>query len=260
MALATQDLPFGEPGLAAAARDLDHRGTSVKIVLDALLALLLLLGSMPLVLLSLVLVRLTSRGPVIYAQRRLGRGGRVFTIYKIRTMYQNSEPHGARWSLPGDPRVTPIGRLLRWSHIDELPQLFNVLRGDMSLIGPRPERPEIVPELQRAYPDYSRRMLVRPGLTGLAQVLQPPDVHLGMVGSKLFYDLHYIDQWSLRLDLRILLATVLHLVNAPPEFIAWFFGFPLWEEGPEQEASVPVEERALLPHMPPPYSEGCSAG
>ena len=105
--------------------------------------------------------------------------GKVFTIYKIRTMYQDSERHcGPRWCVPGDPRVTPVGRFLRRCHVDELPQLINVLKGEMSLVGPRPERPEFLAQLERALPNYRQRLTVRPGLTGLAQVQQPPDTDL----------------------------------------------------------------------------------
>jgi len=124
----------------------------IRIFIEFVLALLILVVSMPVILIALVLVRATSSGPVIYAQKRLGRGGRVFTIYKIRTMYLDSEPNGPRWSLPGDPRITPVGRLLRWSHVDELPQLINILQGKMSLVGPRPERPEIVAQLEAGLP------------------------------------------------------------------------------------------------------------
>ncbi len=169
---------------------------------------------MPIIVIALVLVRLTSRGSAIYPQRRLGRNGGVFTLYKIRTMYRDSEPDGARWCVPGDPRVTPVGRLLRWRHIDELPQLVNVLQGKMSLVGPRPERPEIVAGAGESPARVSAAAELRPGLTGLAQVLQPPDTDLNMVRTKLAFDLHYIDHWSLWLDLRILLATVPHLLSA----------------------------------------------
>ena len=168
---------------------------------------------------AMLLVRLSSRGPAIYTQRRLGLGGKVFTIYKIRTMYQDSERHsGATWSLPGDPRVTPVGRVLRFTHLDELPQLINVLLGEMSLVGPRPERPEFLPKLERALPDYRRRLAVRPGVTGLAQVQQPPDSDLGSVRRKLNYDLYYADHITLWLDVRIVLATGLKCVGVP---FAW---------------------------------------
>src|SRR4051812_32157918 len=128
-------------------------------MLDFPLATLMLLVSAPLILISILLVRMTSRGPAIYAQHRLGQGGRTITVYKIRTMYQDSEQKtGPIWSLPGDPRVTPIGRFLRWAHVDELPQLVNILRGEMSLVGPRPERPELVGPIERALPTYRRRL------------------------------------------------------------------------------------------------------
>jgi lipopolysaccharide/colanic/teichoic acid biosynthesis glycosyltransferase len=153
----------------------------------------------------------------------------VITIYKIRTMYQDCERQsGAVWSVVGDPRITPLGRFLRASHIDELPQFVNVLRGDMSLIGPRPERQEIVAQLQRVLPDYRQRLTVRPGLTGLAQVLQGPDADLASVERKLKYDLYYLNRPSPGLDLRILLATVLHVLDIPPSEIARIFGFPYW--------------------------------
>ena len=205
---------------------IDLRTDQVRLIVDTLFATFILLAVTPIILLAMFLVRITSRGPVIYTQTRLGRNGRRFMIYKIRTMYRNSEPNGPRWCVPGDRRITPVGWLLRLTHLDELPQLVNVLQGDMSLIGPRPERPEIVEKLERALPEYPRRHVVRPGLTGLAQVLQAPDTDLGMVRRKLALDLHYVDYRSFWLDLRILLATVLHVLNVPSARIARIFGFP----------------------------------
>src|SRR5205814_291249 len=115
------------------------------------------------------LVRITSRGPAFYTQTRLGLRGRTFTIYKLRSMYEYCENHsGPLWSSKDDPRVTPLGRFIRRTHIDELPQLWNILRGDMSLIGPRPERPEFLPKLETIVPRYRERLRVRPGVTGLA--------------------------------------------------------------------------------------------
>src|SRR5205823_10851019 len=157
-----------------------------------------------------------SRGPVFYSQTRLGRGGRPFRIYKIRTMVHNCERQsGARWCTSGDPRITPVGRFLRATHLDELPQLWNVLRGDMSLIGPRPERPEIIAALERAIPRYHDRLLVRPGLSGLAQVQLPADTDLHSVRRKLAYDLYYVEQLGAWLDLRLALATALYLLRVP---------------------------------------------
>ena len=136
----------------------------VKVLLDFALALTLMALTAPLIGLAMILVKLTSRGPAIYSQTRLGKHGFPFTIYKIRTMTNNCETlTGAQWSRPGDSRVTGLGRWLRKTHIDELPQLWNVLRGDMSLIGPRPERPEFLPQLEQAIQHYRQRLTARPG-------------------------------------------------------------------------------------------------
>jgi len=184
----------------------------VKSVADFVLAAGLLVVSLPLMLGCVLLVRLTSRGPAIYTQTRVGRGGRVFTLYKIRTMYHNCERQtGPRWSPPNDPRITPLGRLFRKLHLDELPQLWNVLKGDMSLIGPRPERPEIVARLRESVPGYDRRHSVKPGITGYAQIHLPPDTCLRSVKNKLVFDLFYIRHRSPWLELYILLATGMKL-------------------------------------------------
>ncbi len=148
---------------------------SFKRVVDAVAALVLLVLTSPLLLLAMALVKLTSRGPSVYSQTRLGLHGQPFTIYKVRTMVHECESlTGVRWSTPGDARVTAIGHWLRLSHVDELPQLCNVLRGDMSLVGPRPERPEFVPHLEQAIARYRERLLMRPGVTGLCRCSCPP--------------------------------------------------------------------------------------
>ena len=186
----------------------------IRRVLDFTLALALTLLAIPVVMLAALAVRLTSRGPAFYTQVRTGKNGRTFTIYKIRSMLHNCESlTGPRWTIPGDPRVTPIGWLLRRTHIDELPQLLNVLIGQMSLIGPRPERPEFVRELEQTIPGYEDRHTVLPGITGLAQVQLAPDSDIESVRRKLLYDLHYVANMSLWLDLRILLATGLHMLG-----------------------------------------------
>ena len=206
----------GLPLLNVYDRPLTRRMRLLKAAEDYLLASLALLLTGPLMLLVALAVRLTSRGPAFYTQVRVGRGGRLFTIYKIRTMVHNCESlTGPRWSLPGDPRVTPVGWFLRLSHLDELPQLWNVLRGEMSLVGPRPERPEFVPELECAIPRYRERLRVRPGVTGLAQVQQSADTGLESVRSKLAYDLYYIESVTPWLDLRILLSTAFKMVGVP---------------------------------------------
>jgi lipopolysaccharide/colanic/teichoic acid biosynthesis glycosyltransferase len=187
-----------------------------KVALDAIGALALLILLAPWIALLMALTRLTSRGPAIYRQERVGLHGRQFTIYKIRTMVRDAERGtGPKWSTPDDPRVTPLGRFLRRTHLDELPQLWNIVRGEMSLVGPRPERPELVAPFELAIPRYSDRLLVRPGLTGLAQVQLPPDTDLVSVRRKLACDLYYIQRVSLWLDLRILLSTASHVVGIP---------------------------------------------
>ncbi len=187
-----------------------------KTVLDFVISLILAVLTLPLFLLIALAVKLTSRGPVLYSQVRLGRNGRPFEMFKIRTMHHDCErTSGVCWSLPGDPRVTPLGRLLRATHLDELPQLWNILRGEMSLVGPRPERPEFVPALERAIPSYHARLLVRPGLTGLAQVQLPPDTDIAAVRRKVDCDLHYIRHFSCWLDVRILACTALHVSGLP---------------------------------------------
>jgi lipopolysaccharide/colanic/teichoic acid biosynthesis glycosyltransferase len=198
-----------------------------KTALDFILALLLLALSAPVLLVIGLLIKLTSRGPVLYKQTRLGKHGRPFTIYKIRTMAHDCERlTGPRWSAPGDPRVTLVGRFLRKAHLDELPQLWNVLRGDMSLVGPRPERPEFLPALERALPRYRERLAVRPGLTGLAQVQLPPDTDVNGVRRKLAYDIHYIQRLGLWLDLRILLCTLCLFLHIPTHLPVWLLRLP----------------------------------
>jgi lipopolysaccharide/colanic/teichoic acid biosynthesis glycosyltransferase len=185
-----------------------------KPAMDCCLAVLMLIVSLPIVVLAAIAVKLTSRGPIIYSQTRLGRNGRPYAIYKIRTMYDKCEwKSGICWSTKGDPRITPVGRFLRLTHIDELPQLWNILRGEMSLVGPRPERPEFFPGLEKSVPRYRERLGVRPGITGLAQVQLPADTDIESVRRKLAHDLHYIQILSFWLDLRILVSTTLHVVG-----------------------------------------------
>src|SRR4051812_11368093 len=149
---------------------------SLKAACDRASAAVLLIAAIPALSAMAVLVKLTSRGPVFYNQIRLGKHGRAYRVYKVRTMSHDCEAAtGPVWAAQDDPRVTPIGRFLRDTHLDELPQLWNVLRGEMSLIGPRPERPEIAAQLERVVPSYRRRLDARPGLTGLAQLRLPPD-------------------------------------------------------------------------------------
>lgn len=183
---------------------------ATKRALDVLLAAAGLVLLAPLLLLVAVAVRLTSPGSVIYSQRRVGQHGRVFTVRKFRSMRQDAEAAtGPVWASKGhDPRVTPIGRFLRRSRLDELPQLWNVLVGDMSLVGPRPERPEFVAELTRQIPFYPQRHVIRPGLTGWAQVRYTYGASTEDALQKLQYDLFYIKNLSIPLDLFIIVDTL----------------------------------------------------
>jgi lipopolysaccharide/colanic/teichoic acid biosynthesis glycosyltransferase len=218
-----------------------------KLALDCLLAATLLIVALPVLLLVALLVKLTSRGPVFYSQTRLGKNGRPYTLYKIRTMAVDSEKNGACWSVPGDPRVTRLGRFLRRTHLDELPQLWNILKGDMSLIGPRPERPEFVPALEQAIPRYRERLAVRPGLTGLAQVQLPPDTDLDSVRRKLLYDLWYVTHCSLWLDLRVLFATAFKMVGVPFSVLALLFRLPRLTPAAPPRAAATAAARDSTP-------------
>jgi lipopolysaccharide/colanic/teichoic acid biosynthesis glycosyltransferase len=204
--------------------ELLNRGMNVLLSGIALLALF------PVLVLIGLLVRLTSPGPVLYLQERVGLdrrlppdpgpgaanwrrqrdlGGRPFTMYKFRTMRADAEREsGAVWAQQHDPRVTPLGRLLRQYRLDELPQLFNVLRGEMNIVGPRPERPAIFAELRAHIADYPLRQRAKPGITGLAQINHHYDRSLEDVRTKVRYDLEYIRRQSVREDLRIMLKTI----------------------------------------------------
>jgi lipopolysaccharide/colanic/teichoic acid biosynthesis glycosyltransferase len=217
---------------------------AIKPRLEFLLAAVMLLLTSPLILLVIVLVKLSSRGPAIYRQQRIGLGGRTFTIYKIRTMYEDSERDGPTWAVPGDPRVTPVGWVLRATHLDELPQLINVLLGGMSLVGPRPERPEFVEKLERDLPGYRRRLAVRPGVTGLAQVQQHADTDLASVRRKLNYDLCYVERIGPWLDARLIAGTALKCLGVPFSWIGWILHLPDPNRGLDGESLFPETELA----------------
>ena len=185
-----------------------------KRAVEVFAASALLVASMPVLLVAMAVVKLTSAGPAIYSQRRIGRHGQHFTIYKIRSMAVDAESRGGpRWCVPGDPRVTTVGRVLRKLHIDELPQLWNVIRGDMSLVGPRPERPEFMPKIKPFVPGYDDRHAVRPGITGLAQVQVDADTDVANVARKLRYDLYYIEHQGPWLETKIYFCTLLKLLG-----------------------------------------------
>lgn len=198
----------------------------VKVVLDYGVAVVSLPFAAILVLLAALAVKLTSRGPVFYTQTRIGLNGLRFKIIKIRTMQHNCEATtGALWSQKGDNRITRIGKILRFTHIDELPQLWNVLRGEMSLVGPRPERPEVIQAkgLDHLVPGYKHRLRVKPGVTGLAQLQLPADTDVTSVRHKVVYDLYYVQNHSLWLDTRLLFGTLVKAFLSPKWLRRVFF-------------------------------------
>jgi sugar transferase (PEP-CTERM system associated) len=182
---------------------------SAKRLIDLSIATIGLLLGGPVMALVAIAVKLTSNGPVVYRQERVGQHGRVFTVFKFRSMHHNAEAGtGAVWAAKNDSRVTPIGRFLRKSRLDELPQLINVLKGDMSLVGPRPERPEFVKQLTERIPFYGQRHIIRPGLTGWAQVRYTYGSSVEDAMEKLQYDLFYIKNLSIPFDLFIIFSTI----------------------------------------------------
>ena len=182
----------------------------LKRIMDLGGAVAGILITAPLVPLIALAIKLTSRGPALYSQERVGRFGDLFNMYKLRTMRSDAEADGPVWSAGDeDPRLTPIGGFLRRTHLDELPQLLNVLRGHMSLVGPRPERPHFVQTLHGAIPRYDQRLLLKPGMTGLAQVHYRYDTSLSDVRRKLRFDLLYVKRMCLTLDVKILAWTLL---------------------------------------------------
>ena len=167
-----------------------------------------------LILLFMLLTKLTSKGPIFYTQVRCSKGGKPFTMYKIRSMVVEAESKdGAVWAGKRDPRVTAIGKFMRRLHLDELPQIWNVWRGEMTVIGPRPERPEIIEQLKKEIPCYEHRMLVTPGMTGYAQLNRPSDTDVKDVRKKLILDLEYIEKTSFWFDMRILLGTAFKFIR-----------------------------------------------
>lgn len=172
---------------------------------DIIVSLVGLVVSLPIIAIFGILIKLDTPGPAFYIQKRVGKGGKVFNIYKLRSMVVNAEKNGARWADKNDDRVTRIGRFIRKTRIDELPQFLNVLKGDMSLIGPRPERPEFTLEFNKEIPGFIERLQVKPGITGWAQVNGGYDIS---PKEKLKLDMYYIENRGIKLDIVILLKTI----------------------------------------------------
>jgi len=203
-ALNPSSIVFADGIIQAVLKSYVHRA------FDLIISFAVLVLTLPLMLLAALFIWLESgfRGPVLYRQTRVGRNGKLFRILKFRSMSIDAEQYGgARWAVPGDSRITVVGKLLRISRVDELPQIINVLKGDMSFVGPRPERPEFVDELVDEVPFYDLRHRVNPGITGWAQICYPYGASREDAKGKLEYDLYYIKNYSLFLDLTILIQT-----------------------------------------------------
>ena len=203
--LAAQDRRLGR---IQGARSIDATYAVAKRMIDIAIALGLAFALLPVLPLVALAIKLDSRGPVFYSQQRVGLNGRVFRIYKFRTMREDAEKRGAVWATKRDARVTRIGRFMRKTRLDELPQIWNLLRGDMALVGPRPERPEFTAQLAQQIPAYDLRHAVKPGLTGWAQVCYRYTSSIRDTRAKVEYDLYYVKHCSLLLDLRIMFRTV----------------------------------------------------
>ncbi len=180
-----------------------------KEVVDIVLGFIALVLSLPVLAVCALIIRLSSKGPVFFTQNRVGKGGKLFKMHKLRTMHVDAESaSGAVWASKEDTRIVATCRWMRRSHLDELPQLINVVKGDMSLVGPRPERPDILAELEKRYPQVRRRLAVRPGITGLAQVRNGYDTSIDAFRHKLEADLDYIERSNWSTELRIMAATL----------------------------------------------------
>ena len=181
----------------------------LKRLIDLIISFLILIVSSPIIIIASIAIKLDSKGPVFFKQERLGQNGKPFNVLKFRSMIQDAEKYtGPVWSQKDDPRVTRMGSVIRKLRIDEIPQMMNVLKGEMSLVGPRPERAYFVEKLSKEIPYYKRRLKVRPGVTGWAQVKHKYDETIEDVKIKLRYDLFYIENMSIRMDFKILLRTV----------------------------------------------------
>ncbi len=205
---------FGMPIIEISPEPMPLWEKAIKRILDITLSLIVLLVTFPFLLIIGIAIRLTSKGPAIFKQERVGRNEKPFTILKFRTMHDDAEAEsGPTWATENDPRITPLGFWLRKLRIDEIPQLFNVIKGDMSLVGPRPERAHFVNQFRNQIPLYTRRLRVRPGITGWAQVKWKYDSTFDDVKEKTKYDLYYVENVSLRMDAKILINTILTVIK-----------------------------------------------
>ncbi len=203
---------YGVPLIEVMPQIMSYGGLLTKRIIDIIISFGLLFFMLPVIFVCAILIKFTTPGPVFYVQTRIGKNNHSFKMYKFRTMVKDAEEYGPEWSGEKDPRITGIGRYIRRLYIDEVPQLFNVLKNEMSIVGPRPERPHFVELLIKEIPYYYKRMTVKPGITGWAQVKHKYDSSLDDVLEKLQYDFYYIENMSLKLDFKIMLNTALVII------------------------------------------------
>jgi exopolysaccharide biosynthesis polyprenyl glycosylphosphotransferase len=201
-------LLFGSGILGMIAGFVRRTYIALKRAFDVVASIIGIIFLSPLFIIFSLLIKLTSKGPIFYNQTRVGKDGELFEMYKFRTMRVDAEQGtGPVWAAENDPRLIPVGKILRKTHVDEIPQFINILKGEMSLIGPRPERPVFVDKFKEIIPNYTKRLAVKPGITGLAQVWHRYDETIEDVKKKIKYDLLYIKKYCLWTDLRILFRT-----------------------------------------------------
>lgn len=199
---------FGVPLMVLLQDHMPAWEAQIKRLMDIIVSFSVLTLGAPLWVLLSAIIRIGSPGPAVYKQERVGRNGKLFTMYKYRSMYIDAEKHsGPKWATENDPRITPVGRFLRKSRLDEIPQFLNVFKGEMSLVGPRPERLFFVEQLKKEIPWYVRRIKMKPGITGWAQVKHKYDESIEDVKQKVIYDLYYFENMSIVLDIKIILRT-----------------------------------------------------
>lgn len=203
---------YGVPLIEVMPDIMSPAGKLTKRIIDIIISVLTLMLLSPLLILVALLIKIDSMGPVFYKQIRVGRKGSEFTMYKFRSMIMDSEEYGPEWAGENDPRITRMGRLIRKIYLDEFPQMINVLKNEMSLIGPRPERPFFVEQLKKEIPYYYKRLSVKPGITGWAQIKHKYDASLEDVKTKLQYDFYYIENMSLKLDFKIMINTIIVVI------------------------------------------------
>jgi len=203
----TQQL-YGIPIIDVMPEIMTYSAKLTKRLIDITLSSMILLFLSPLLIITVLLIKITSRGPVFYVQQRVGRNGKLFNLIKFRSMIKDAEDNLPIWADKNDKRITPLGFLMRKTRLDEVPQFINVLKNDMSIVGPRPEREYFVEQLKQEIPFYSRRLRIKPGITGWAQVKHAYDSTVEDVRIKLKYDFYYIENMSLTLDFRIMLLTL----------------------------------------------------